>query len=60
MTSSWLNLKESLKMSKVKFRRVSKNIFTFPVRLGAPLDQPDGVLGELLHRLNELHDLVHV
>ena len=33
--------------------------FTFPVRLCAPLDQPDGVLGELAQGVHELHDLVH-
>ena len=32
---------------------------TFPVRLCAPLDQPDGVLGELAQGIHELHDLVH-
>ncbi len=32
---------------------------TFPVRLGAPLDQPEGILGELLDGLHELGDLVH-
>ena len=30
-----------------------------PVRLGAPLHQPDGVLAELLQGLDLLRDLVH-
>ncbi len=30
-----------------------------PVRLGAPLDQPQGVLGELAQWLNGGQDLVH-
>ena len=32
---------------------------TFSVGFGAPLDEPDGVLGELLHGLDELNDLIH-
>ena len=32
---------------------------TFPVRLCAPLDQPDGVLGELAEGVHELNNLVH-
>lgn len=31
----------------------------FLVGLGAPLDQPDGILGELLHRFDGLNDLIH-
>lgn len=34
-------------------------VFTFLVGLGAPLDQPDGILGELLHRFDGLNDLIH-
>jgi hypothetical protein len=30
-----------------------------PVWLGAPLDQPEGVLGELAQRLNGGQDLIH-
>ena len=32
---------------------------TVPVWLGAPLDQPEGVLGELAQRLNGGQDLIH-
>ena len=32
---------------------------SLPVRLGAPLDQSDGVLPELLDRLNRLSYLIH-
>ncbi len=35
-------------------------IFTFSVRLCAPLDQSDGVLAELLHGLDIVCDLVHL
>ena len=38
---------------------IQSHILTFPVRLCAPLDQPDGVLGELAQGVHELHDLVH-
>ena len=34
-------------------------IFTFFVGFGAPLDQPDGILGELLDRFDGLNDLIH-
>ena len=38
---------------------IISNSFTFPVRLCAPLDQPDGVLGELAEGVHELNNLVH-
>ena len=34
-------------------------LLLLPVRLGAPLHQPDGVLAELLQGLDLLRDLVH-
>jgi hypothetical protein len=33
---------------------------TFSVWFGTPLDQPDGILGELLHWLNVLNNLIHL
>jgi len=41
-------------------RFLESSSLTFPVRLGAPLDQPDGVLAELFEGLAELLDLVHL
>ncbi len=35
-------------------------LLTLPVWLGAPLDEPDGVLGELFHGLHKLRDLIHL
>ena len=58
-----LELSSGIQKSRANiFRLKPKNavkFFTFSVRLRAPLDQPDGVLGELPDGFDVLGDLVH-
>lgn len=39
--------------------RQAEAVLTFAIRLGASLDQADGVLGELASGLNECENLIH-
>ena len=49
------------KLKNWQFRRYFQKCrkITFLVGFGAPLDQSDGVFGELLQRFNGLDDLIH-